>query len=61
MALSNPYWPLAYIMRIGGTNATPSGVYQDGDPPTTGKEYIYELENDPESEGFRLWEIDYTP
>lgn len=39
--------------NVDGTgNSTPSGTYQDGDPPTTGKEYIYELVNDPESEGF---------
>jgi len=44
----------------GGTNAAPSGTYQDGDPPTTGKEYIYELENDPETEGFNVWAITYT-
>lgn len=40
-------------------NATPSGIYQDGDPPTTGQEYIYELENDPETEGFTVWAITY--
>lgn len=41
------------IFNVDGTgNATPSGIYQDGDPPTTGKEYIYELVNDPEAEGF---------
>jgi hypothetical protein len=45
---------------IGGTNATPSGVYQDGDPPTTGLEYVYELANDPEAEGFNTWSITYS-
>lgn len=44
-----------------GTNSTPSGLYVDADPPTAGKEYIYELENDPEIEGFNVWTIDYTP
>ena len=47
-------------LKIGGSNATPSGIYQDGDPPTTGQEYIYELENDPETEGFTVWTISYT-
>lgn len=37
--------------------ATPGGTYQDGDPPTTGQEYRYELVNDPESEGFYTWTI----
>jgi hypothetical protein len=48
------------ILYIHGTNSAPSGTYQDGDPPTTGKEYIYELENDPESEGFSTWSITYN-
>lgn len=47
-------------LNVGGTNAAPSGIYQDGDPPTTGKEYIYELVNDPETEGFNPWTITYT-
>jgi len=47
-------------LNIGGTNATPSGTYQDGDPPTTGLEYVYELANDPESEGFNTWTITYN-
>jgi hypothetical protein len=50
----------APILHIGGSNPAPSGVYQDGDPPTTGKEYVYELENDPESQGFNTWAITYT-
>ena len=50
----------APALNISGNNATPSGTYQDGDPPTTGKEYIYELVNDPESEGFNKWSITYT-
>lgn len=48
------------IMQMGGTNAAPSGVYQDGDPPTTGKEYIYEVVNDPEIEGWPTWSVTYT-
>jgi len=53
------YAPIA--LNINGTNAAPSGIYQDGDPPTTGQEYIYELENDPETEGFEVWGTTYTP
>jgi hypothetical protein len=53
--------PELYIDGSGGTvNATPSGVYQDGDPPTTGLEYVYELANDPETEGFNTWTITYN-
>jgi len=47
-------------LNIGGSNATPSGTYQDGDPPTTGLEYVYELANDPELEGFNTWTITYN-
>ena len=46
--------------NVGGTNAAPSGVYQDEDPPVTGKGYIYELVNDPEVEGFKKWAITYN-
>jgi hypothetical protein len=46
-------------LNISGTNADPSGVYQDADPPTTGLEYVYELRNDPEAEGFKKWTITY--
>jgi hypothetical protein len=47
--------------NVGGTNAAPSGVYADEDPPVTGKGFIYELVNDPEAEGFKKWTITYTP
>lgn len=47
-------------LNIGGANAAPSGVYQDATPPTTGKEMIYKLVNDPDAEGFRKWTIIYT-
>ena len=47
-------------INVGGTNVTPTGIYQDGDPPTTGKEYIYEVVNDPEAEGFNKQEWTYT-
>ena len=57
MAFTGTFGPWAWI---GGTNAAPSGTYADEDPPTTGKGFIYELENDPESEGFRAWTFTYT-
>ena len=47
-------------MNIGGTNAAPSGVYADEDPPVTGKGAIYEIVNDPEVEGFKKWAVIYT-
>jgi hypothetical protein len=47
-------------LTIGGTNQAPSGVYQNATPPTTGKEYIYKLVNDPDLEGFKKWSITYT-
>ena len=28
---------------------------------TTGKEYIYEIVNDPETEGFNKWTVTYNP
>lgn len=39
--------------------AGPTGVYQDANPPTTGLEYIFKLENDPDSEGFNTWTFTY--
>ena len=47
-------------LNISGTNAAPSGIYQDGDPPTTGKEYIFEIVNDPEVTGNNTWTVTYT-
>jgi hypothetical protein len=47
-------------LNVGSDNEAPSGIYQDGDPPTTGLEYVYELANDPESEGFNTWVITYN-
>jgi len=40
--------------NIGGTNAAPSGTYQAASPPTTGKEKIYDLENN------FGWSFDYS-
>jgi len=48
------------VLNISGTNAAPSGTYQDGDPPTTGKEYIYEIVEDPESTGNEAWVVTFT-
>jgi hypothetical protein len=48
-------------MNIAGTNAAPSGIYQNAAPPTTGKEFIFKLENDPDATGFNTWTITYNP
>jgi len=42
---------------LGGTNATPGGVYQNASPPTTGLEYKHVLINDSDGEGFSKWAI----
>jgi len=47
-------------LDISGSNAAPSGIYQDATPPTTGKEKIYKLENDPDGEGFNKWGITHS-
>lgn len=47
-------------LNLGSNNAAPGGTYQDGDPPTTGKEYIYEMANDPETTGYPTWSITYN-
>jgi len=44
-------------LDIGGTNAAPNGTYQAQCPPTTGKEYWYELVNDSCGDGFNKWTI----
>ena len=33
-------------LNVGGTNSAPSGLLQAANPPTTGKEFAYELVND---------------
>jgi len=43
--------------NVSGTNAAPSGTYQDATPPTTGKEFEYKIEVDPDSEGFNKWVV----
>jgi len=45
------------VLNIGGTNAAPNGTYQAQCPPTTGKEYWYELVNDSCGDGFNKWTI----
>jgi len=44
-------------LNIGGTNAAPNGTYQAQCPPTTGKEYWYELVNDSCGDGFNQWTV----
>lgn len=39
----------------GGSNAAPSGTYQAANPPTTGKEYAYELVNDSAGVSTKHW------
>lgn len=48
------------VLKIDGTNAAPTGVYQDATPPTTGLEYKYKLQVDPDAEGFNKWTITNT-
>ena len=48
-------------LTVGGTNAAPSGVYQAACPPTTGKEYAFELVNDSCLDGFNKWIVTFTP
>jgi len=49
------------VLNIGGaSNAVPGGAYADEDPPTTDLGYIYELVNDPESEGFYKWAVTWN-
>jgi hypothetical protein len=47
-------------LNISGNDA-PSGIYQAMCPPTTGKEYAYELENDSCGDGFNKWDVTFTP
>ena len=49
------------ILLIHGTNAAPSGVYGAMCPPTTGKEYAFELVNDSCGDGFITWTVTFTP
>lgn len=49
----------APIANVSGTTPDPGGIYQDATPPTTGKEYIFKLENDPDATGNHKWAITY--
>jgi hypothetical protein len=48
---------VAPTANLGGTNADPSGVYQEMNPPTTGLEYKFALAVDDLAEGYKLWAI----
>jgi len=54
------YTAPAPVARINGQTDEASGIYQDATPPTTGKEFIYKLANDPDADGFNTWSIQYT-
>lgn len=47
-------------LNLGSNDATPSGAYADEDPPVTGLGYIYEIVNDPETEGFNTWSVTWN-
>ena len=42
---------------LGGSNAAPSGTYQNNCPPTSGKEYAYDLVNDNCGHGGPKWVV----
>ena len=44
---------------LGGSNAAPSGVYQATNPPTTGKEKIYDLVNGNATPAGPEWTVQY--
>jgi hypothetical protein len=48
-------------LNIGGTNAAPSGTYQSTCPPTTGKEYAYDLVNGICTADGPEWAVVFTP
>jgi hypothetical protein len=49
-------------LDIAGTgNAAPSGTYQAASPPTTGKEYAYDLVNGAYTAAGPEWVVTYTP
>lgn len=50
----------APALNIGGTNAAPSGVYADEDPPITGLGAVFEICTDPEGTGFNTWTATVT-
>lgn len=48
-------------LNVGGTNLAPNGIYQAQCPPTTGKEYAFELVNDSCGDGHIKWVVTFTP
>mgnify|MGYP001332165902 CR=1 FL=1 len=48
-------------LNIGGTNAAPSGAYQSQCPPTSGKEYAYDLVNGICTAAGPEWTVTFTP
>jgi hypothetical protein len=56
----NGYTFATPALNIKGTNAAASGIYQASASPSTGKEKIYTLINDNNSEGFKKWAIEYN-
>ena len=44
-------------LLYGATPVTYNGTYQDANPPTTGREFEYKLENDPDTTGNNLFFI----
>jgi hypothetical protein len=59
-----PDWALFtanIAVNVGNaSNAAPSGVYQSVTPPTTGKEAVFDLVNDPTLTGYKKMTITYT-
>ena len=56
----NSYTDPTPALNIGGTNATPSGIWQYAAVPSTAKEKGYALVNDDDAEGFNTWTITIT-
>jgi hypothetical protein len=54
------YLAATLTTTLGGTNQTPSGLYQDTTPPITGKEMAYKLVVDPQSDHTTNFVITYT-
>ena len=48
-------------LNVGGTNATPTGVYQDGYPlPLTALEAVHDLVNDDDAAGINTWSVTWN-
>jgi len=46
--------------NVGGSNSAPSGIYQPASPPTTGKEYAYDLVNGTCKPDGPEWTVTFT-